>query len=70
MPVFTREDSASYKVVVNRDEQYSVWPAYRPMPLGWQDVHVTGPKDDCLAYIKEIWVDTRPRSLRAKMGRS
>jgi MbtH protein len=62
-----QEDTTIYKVVVNHEEQYSIWPADRENPLGWQDVGKSGPKADCLAYIKEVWTDMRPLSLRKKM---
>ncbi len=62
-----REDTTIYKVVVNHEEQYSIWPADRENPLGWTDVGKQGPKADCLAYIEEVWTDMRPLSLRKKM---
>lgn len=62
-----QEDKTIYKVVVNHEEQYSIWPDDRENALGWQDVEKTGPKDECLAYIKEMWTDMRPLSLRKKM---
>jgi len=62
-----QEDTTIYKVVVNFEEQYSIWPAQREIPLGWRDVGKTGPKAECLAYIKEVWTDMRPISLRQKM---
>jgi|SRR5438270_7989219 len=62
-----REDTTIYKVVVNHEEQYSIWPADRENPLGWNDVGKVGPKEECLAYIKEVWTDLRPLSLRKKM---
>ena len=61
------EDDRIYRVVVNHEEQYSIWPAERELPLGWTDVGKTGPKAECLAYIKEVWTDMRPLSLRQKM---
>lgn len=61
------EDKAIYKVVVNHEEQYSIWPEYRENPLGWNEVGKVGPKAECLAYIKEVWTDMRPLSLRKKM---
>ena len=61
------EDSRIYKVVVNHEEQYSIWPADRENALGWSDAGKTGTKAECLAYIKEVWTDMRPRSLREKM---
>ena len=62
-----KEDNTIYKVVVNHEEQYSIWPAHRENPLDWNDVGKSGPKDECLAHIKEIWTDMRPLSLRKKM---
>jgi len=64
-----REDNTIYKVVVNHEEQYSIWPADRENPLGWKDVGKAGPKQQCLAYIKEVWTDMRPLSLRKHMKR-
>ena len=63
-----REDTMLYKVVVNHEEQYSIWPADRENPPGWRDAGRAGPKAECLAYIKEVWTDMRPLSLRRKMG--
>lgn len=62
-----REDLTIYQVVVNHEEQYSIWPADRDLPLGWTAAGKTGPKAECLAYIKEVWTDMRPLSLRKKM---
>jgi MbtH protein len=61
-----REDQTVYKVVVNHEEQYSIWPANRENALGWKDAGKTGLKEECLTYIKEIWTDMRPLSLRQK----
>jgi MbtH protein len=61
------EDKTIYKVVLNHEEQYSIWPAYRENPLGWRDAGKSGPKAECLAYIKEVWTDMRPLSLRKRM---
>jgi MbtH protein len=62
------EDTTIYKVVVNHEEQYSIWPVDRDNPLGWNDAGKQGPKAECLAYIKEVWTDMRPLSLRQKMA--
>jgi len=62
-----REDTTVYKVVVNHEEQYSIWPDYKEIPLGWKDVGKSGLKPECLAYIKEVWTDMRPLSLRKRM---
>jgi len=58
------DSDSIYKVVVNHDEQYSIWPADRENALGWRDAAKTGTKQECLAYIKEVWTDMRPLSLR------
>jgi len=62
-----REDTTIYKVVVNAEEQYSVWPVDRENALGWNDAGKSGTKAECLAYIKEVWTDMRPLSLRKVM---
>src|SRR5262245_54124207 len=62
-----REDNTIYKVVINHEEQYSIWTDYRENHLGWKDVGKSGPKQECLAYIKEVWTDMRPLSLRKHM---
>jgi MbtH protein len=59
-----REDATIYCVVVNHEEQYSIWPVYKDIPLGWKGVGKQGSKDECLAHIKEVWTDMRPKSLR------
>ncbi|MGB8646955.1 MAG: MbtH family protein [Anaerolineae bacterium] len=61
------QDTTVYQVVVNDEEQYSIWPADRALPLGWRNVGKQGTRDECLAYIKEVWTDMRPLSLRKKM---
>nr|BBH87117.1 MbtH family protein [Thermosporothrix sp. COM3] len=61
------EDTRRYKVVVNHEEQYSIWFADREAPAGWRECGYEGPKSDCLAYIKEVWTDMRPLSLRKHM---
>ena len=61
------DDTTVYKVVLNHEEQYSIWPADRENPLGWRDAGKSGSRKECLAYIKEVWTDMRPLSLRKKM---
>lgn len=62
-----QEDTIIYTVVVNHEEQYSIWLAYREIPPGWKAVGKSGLKSECLAYIKEVWTDMRPLSLRRQM---
>lgn len=62
-----QEDATTCKVVVNHEEQYSIWPAHRENALGWREVGKSGTKAECLAYIQEVWTDMRPLSLRKQM---
>lgn len=64
------EHQITYTVVVNHEEQYSIWPAGRELPPGWQDTGKRGSKDECLSYITHVWTDMRPLSLRKKMEQS
>lgn len=64
------QDTRIYKVVINGEEQYSIWPADRPNAAGWRDAGRSGTKEECLAFIKEVWTDMRPRSVREKMDKS
>jgi len=57
-----------YRVVVNHELQYSIWPEHRQNPLGWSDGGKSGTKEECLAFINEVWTDMRPLSLRRKMA--
>jgi MbtH protein len=57
----------NYRVVVNHEEQYSIWPDYKPLPAGWRDAGKLGTKDECLSHIKSVWTDLRPLSLRQAM---
>ena len=63
-----REDTTIYNVVMNHEEQYSIWPADRANPLGWTSVGKTGSKAECLDCIKDVWTDMRPLSLRKRMA--
>lgn len=65
-----REDTTIYRVVVNDEEQYSIWPDYREIPYGWREAGKSGLKQECLDYIKKVWTDMRPLSLRKKMEES
>ncbi len=59
-----------YKVVINHEEQYSIWLVARENPPGWKDAGKQGTKQVCLDYIEEVWTDMRPLSLRQKMEKA
>ena len=63
-------EDAKYRVVVNDEEQCSIWATDRPNPAGWRDAPKSGSRSECLAYINEVWTDMRPLSLRNKMNNS
>ncbi|MDQ3952420.1 MAG: MbtH family NRPS accessory protein [Actinomycetota bacterium] len=67
MRVSDREDTTIYDVVVNDEEQYSIWPAHKELPAGWRKAGKTGLKQECLDYVNEVWTDMRPKSLRDRM---
>jgi MbtH protein len=58
------EDTRQFTVVVNDEEQYSIWLAEKPIPAGWRAVGKTGSKQECLEHVKMVWTDMRPASLR------
>jgi len=62
-----QEDLTTYQVVMNHEEQYSIWPSDRENAPGWTNAGKSGSRTECLAYIKEVWTDMRPLSLRKKM---
>lgn len=64
---YTDWQDGELRVVVNDEEQYSIWPLDRELPPGWKDGGKTGMKAECLEYIKEVWTDMRPLSLRKQM---
>jgi MbtH protein len=62
------DDDRVYLVVVNHEEQYSIWLADREIPIGWHAEGTQGSKDACLTHIDDVWRDMRPLSLRASYG--
>jgi len=62
-----QDNKAIYNVVMNDEEQYSIWPASRENALGWRNAGKSGTKEECLAYISSVWTDMRPLSIRKKM---
>ena len=65
--MFENDDTRGYVVVVNDEEQYSIWPVDRELPAGWRSEGTTGSRDECLSHIEQVWTDMRPRSLREWM---
>jgi MbtH protein len=63
---FDREDG-TFRVLVNHEEQYSIWPDWKAIPKGWRDTGVLGDKKFCLEQIEKVWTDMRPLSLRRFM---
>jgi len=61
------DDEGEYIVVVNKEEQYSLWPAFKEIPAGWSATGTRGSRKDCLAWIETNWTDMRPKSLRDAM---
>jgi MbtH protein len=62
------QDTHLYKVVFNQEEQYSIWPAHKTTPAGWNEEGTVGNKDTCLQHIEKIWTDMRPLSLRQSIS--
>ena len=62
------DENTVFDVVINHEEQYSIWPTYRPIPAGWTATGKRGNKAECLAHIDEVWTDMRPLSLRRAMA--
>lgn len=70
MPNSLEQDQNAYRILVNQEAQYSIWPAQRALPLGWETVGEPASKEACLARIEELWTDMRPLSLKRQMAAS
>jgi uncharacterized protein YbdZ (MbtH family) len=64
------KDEEQYRVVVNAERQYSIWPVYKENPLGWEDEGMKGSKTSCLEHIDKVWTDMRPLSLQKFMAQN
>jgi len=64
------EDDIRYDVVVNHEEQYSIWPSDSALPAGWRREGTAGTKAECLSHIEKVWTDMRPMSIRRAMAGS
>ena len=60
------EDTAMYVVVVNHEEQYSIWPEGKRLPLGWLTAAKRGGRAECLEWVGQVWTDMTPASLRLR----
>jgi len=61
-------DGDEFQILINHEEQYSIWPSAQPVPEGWRQIGPVGGKEQCLAHIEENWTDMRPKSLRERMS--
>jgi len=61
------DENAIFNVVINHEEQYSIWPVDRENALGWKNTGFSGTKQECLEHIEKVWTDMRPLSLRKQM---
>ena len=65
---FNDEDGAAqFVVLMNQEEQYSLWPSGKAVPNGWREAGKSGSKAECVAFVDEVWTDMRPLSLRRQM---
>lgn len=67
MDYWDEEDTRTYTVLMNDEEQYSLWVASHQIPSGWRRLNITGTKAECLAFVDANWTDMRPLSLRKQM---
>lgn len=62
------DDEGVFQVLVNDEEQYSLWPADKEVPAGWRGDGMKGSREECMRHVDEVWMDMRPRSLRERMA--
>jgi MbtH protein len=62
------DENGRFYVLVNDEEQHSLWPAFAEIPAGWRAVHGPAPRPDALEYVETNWTDMRPKSLREAMA--
>ncbi len=63
------DDSGSFYVLINDEEQHSLWPSFAEVPAGWRTVYGEANRSDCLEFIERNWTDIRPKSLRERLAR-
>ena len=64
------DDAGTFVVLVNDEEQHSLWPTFADVPAGWRVVHIAADRATCLEYIEQNWPDIRPKSLRDRLAAS
>jgi MbtH protein len=62
------DESGTFVVLVNDEDQHSLWPTFADIPAGWRKIFGAAGRAECLSYVEESWTDMRPRSLRESMG--
>jgi MbtH protein len=62
------DENARYLVLVNEENQHSLWPSWLDVPAGWSVAHEEDTRQGCLDHIEENWTDIRPASLVAALG--
>ncbi|WP_166905371.1 MbtH family protein [Mycobacterium sp. DL440] len=62
------DENGTFYVLVNDEDQHSLWPAFADVPAGWRTVFGAAGRAECLSYVEEIWSDVRPRSLREALA--
>jgi len=64
------DERFEYQVLVNHEEQYSLWPTFKEIPNGWRQVGSIGSKQDCIDYVERVWTDMRPLSVRKQLAQA
>lgn len=62
------DERFEFMVLVNHEEQYSLWPTFKDIPNGWRQVGPVGKKEECLAWVEEVWTDITPLSVRKRLA--
>ena len=62
------DENGSFFVLVNDEEQHSLWPIFADVPAGWRGVYGAAPRAACVEYIEANWTDIRPKSLRERLA--
>jgi len=63
----TDDDDRLYIVLINEEEQYSLWPSHKHIPAGWKSVGVSGSSAECMSYVDRVWTDITPLTVRKRL---